>query len=162
MNEAGENRTLFPHWGEYRPGKNNQDGVKIDKIIGLSRKAVVYVVSPDKSLAWECDDDSCTESDLSISLAQNLIKQVRTVLPKRHHYLAYELIGASLYTALNLRSDGDKTDYFKEPISFIEIKLYEYVHLVYISSALLLAMLTVVGAVIYSLFLSKDTFYSAA
>ena len=112
-------------WADYKIGSITTTGETIIGVLGSTKKCSVYFVEGE-TFRWNFDDELCFEGTESGIITQFLHKQIITMLPKRQHKTAKNLLAASLFAALNQKKEGDSKDYFFEVKEFITIKNWSH------------------------------------
>lgn len=127
-----------PSWLSYRVGDvSRSTGSQISEILYRSEKSFIFL-NPADRLQCEFDESACIDGDDSMAQASDLVCQARlNHFSKRIRRRAFGLIASGLTRALDTRTAGDKTDFFRDAREFLRFRRREGLQFVYLLSALL-------------------------
>ncbi len=127
-----------PSWLSYRVGDvSRSTGSPISEILYRSEKSFIFLDPADR-LQCEFDEGACIEGDDTMAQASDLVCQARlNHFSRRIRRRALGLIASGLTRALDTRTAGEKTDFFRDAREFLRFRRREGLQFVYLLSALL-------------------------
>lgn len=127
-----------PSWLSYRVGDVcRSTGSQISEILYRSEKSFIFL-DPADHLQCEFDESACIDGDDSMAQASDLVCQARlNHFSRRIRRRAFGLIASGLTRALDTRTAGDRTDFFRDAREFLRFRRREGLQFVYLLSALL-------------------------
>lgn len=145
-----------PFWMKYKIGGKDKNGYEIKTIVGRTKKSIVYLCDTESKLkcSWDFDLEGVEEI---LAKVQAIKTQIKTVLPKKQHYVALNLLATSLFSALEDNNKNDLDSYFQEIRDYLSTKTHENLHFVYLITAILCSGLSFLPTAFCYYFTIKST-----